>query len=80
MFPTCQVIINTLLTLVKTMKNESNQNDCDGMLHTLEQQVVLLNEQHDKFTPHHLKLEEILSKQQEALNLALNFIIHQANV
>ncbi|CAF1365526.1 unnamed protein product [Didymodactylos carnosus] len=80
LFSTCSIAMETLRTVLDKIKTETNKNECDAFINQIQLQILLLNEQKSAYFSHQTKLEQLLTKQKEALDVALNTIIHQPNV
>jgi hypothetical protein len=65
---------------VSNLKNVTNsQTEFDPLLLLLQQQLLLINDKKSTYISHQIKLNHLVEKQREALDLALNTIIKQPN-
>jgi hypothetical protein len=79
-FSTCTSLMEGLAQIVSNLKNVTNsQTEFDPLLLLLQQQLLLINDKKSTYISHQIKLNHLVEKQREALDLALNTIIKQPN-
>ena len=80
MFYTCASIMESFKLIMNKMKNDSNANEFDSFLSSIQQQQLMLIDQKSSYVSHITELEQIERKQREALDYALKSIIQPSNV
>ncbi|CAF1396305.1 unnamed protein product [Rotaria sp. Silwood1] len=78
-FSTCTSLIESLTQIANKLKNDNNQNEFEPILLILQQQLLFINDKKSTYISHQIKLNQLIEKQREILDLALNSIIKQPN-
>jgi hypothetical protein len=80
LFPTCTKVIENLYSIVDKLKPHINNNEFDHLVHHTSNQSLYVNEAHKEYCQNQEELKRISTKQNEALNTALNIFFENDNI
>ncbi|CAF4551881.1 unnamed protein product [Didymodactylos carnosus] len=66
-------------TVLNKIKIQMNTNEYDETIQQLAVQITYINENQKSYTNHQTSLEQLLSKQTEALNKAFDIFLNPTN-
>ncbi|CAF0804004.1 unnamed protein product [Didymodactylos carnosus] len=79
LFTTCQKTMLIMGTVLNKIKIQMNTNEYDETIQQLAVQITYINENQKSYTNHQTSLEQLLSKQTEALNKAFDIFLNPTN-